>query len=161
MKKKILFVIPSLDSGGGEKSLINLLNTIDYNLYEVDLVLFKKKGLFLTLVPENVSITEISGNYIHFSKGLLTSCWYFLMNFNLKLVFFRILFTLKNSWIKNRAVAEQNSWNAMAHSIPVLPKMYDVAVAFLEKSSIYYVVDKVNAAKKIGWIHTNYSSFWT
>ena len=28
--KKILFVMPSLDSGGAEKSLVNLLNIIDY-----------------------------------------------------------------------------------------------------------------------------------
>jgi hypothetical protein len=33
-----------------------------------------------------------------------------------------------------------------------LQKTYDVAIGFLEKSSIYYVVDKVNADKKIGWI---------
>ncbi|PGZ56850.1 glycosyltransferase, partial [Bacillus cereus] len=35
---------------------------------------------------------------------------------------------------------------------------YDVAIGYLEKSPIYFVVDKVKAKKKIGWIHTNYSN---
>ena len=42
MKKKIVFVIPSLDAGGGEKSLVNLLNCIDFNQYDVDLILLNK-----------------------------------------------------------------------------------------------------------------------
>ena len=31
--KNILFVMPSLGSGGAEKSLVNLLNLIDYEKY--------------------------------------------------------------------------------------------------------------------------------
>ena len=30
MKKNLLFVMPSLAAGGGEKSLVNLLSQIDY-----------------------------------------------------------------------------------------------------------------------------------
>ena len=45
--KKILFVMPSLDSGGAEKSLVNLLNIIDLEKYRIDLLLLKKEGLFL------------------------------------------------------------------------------------------------------------------
>lgn len=44
--KNILFVMPSLGSGGAEKSLVNLLNLIDYEKYAVDLLLFKREGLF-------------------------------------------------------------------------------------------------------------------
>ena len=39
MKKNILFVMPSLSAGGGEKSLVNLLSQIDYTQYNVDLFL--------------------------------------------------------------------------------------------------------------------------
>ena len=49
--KNILFVMPSLGSGGAEKSLVNLLNLIDYKKYAVDLLLFKQEGLFLTQIP--------------------------------------------------------------------------------------------------------------
>ena len=46
--RKILFVMPALYGGGAEKSLVNLLNLIDYKKYAVDLLLFKQEGLFLT-----------------------------------------------------------------------------------------------------------------
>ena len=36
-----LFVIDSLHCGGAEKSLVSLLNSIDYSKYKVDLLLFK------------------------------------------------------------------------------------------------------------------------
>ena len=45
MKKKVLFVMPGLYSGGAEKSLVNLLNLLDYSKLDVDLLLFKKEGL--------------------------------------------------------------------------------------------------------------------
>ena len=49
--ENILFVMPSLGSGGAEKSLVNLLNLIDYEKYAVDLLLFKREGLFLSQIP--------------------------------------------------------------------------------------------------------------
>lgn len=158
MKKKLLFVIPSLDSGGGEKSLINLLNSIDYNLFDVDVMLFKRKGLFLNLVPSQVAVHEISGNYINFTKPLFPSVIAFLKQFNFCLIAHRKWFFFKHLFIKNKAIAEQKTWKNSAKSIPVFEKEFDVAIAYLEKSSIYYVVDKIKAKTKIGWIHTNYSS---
>ncbi len=35
-------------------------------------------------------------------------------------------------------------------------KKYDVAIGYLEKTPIYFCVDKVNAKKKIGFIHNDY-----
>ena len=52
-KKKLLFAAYNLDLGGIEKALINLLNLIDYNKYEVTLVLEKKEGIFLNQLNNN------------------------------------------------------------------------------------------------------------
>ena len=54
--RKILFVMPALYGGGAEKSLVNLLNLIDYKKYAVDLLLFKQEGLFLTQIPKEVRL---------------------------------------------------------------------------------------------------------
>ena len=51
MKKKILFVNISLVNGGAEKSLVNLLNEMPEDQYEIDLLLFRKEGMFLPQVP--------------------------------------------------------------------------------------------------------------
>lgn len=157
MKKNLLFVIPSLDAGGGEKSLVNLLNTIDYDQFEVDLVVFQPKGLFLSSIPKQVNLLTIQGNYPAFTSGLLRSCLTFLKSGKLSLVFHRLVYSLKNKLITNKGYAEQSSWKNLSKAIPFLEKKYDAAIGFLEKSSNYYVVDKVKATQKIGWIHTNYS----
>ncbi len=158
MKKSIVFVIPSLDAGGGEKSLINLLNTINYDLYDVDLLLFYKSGLFLKLVPPQVKILQVSGNFLIFKKGLLFSLLGFLFKLNFYLFFNRLKFAVKNNLYKNKAIAEQKNWEYVNASIPKLRKNYDAAIGFLEKSSNYYVVHKIYSRIKIGWIHTNYSA---
>ena len=56
MKKKVLFVMSSLRNGGAERSLINLLQLFDYNLYDVDLLLFQQEGMFLNQLPKEVNL---------------------------------------------------------------------------------------------------------
>ena len=51
--------MPGLYSGGAEKSLVNLLNLLDYSKLDVDLLLFKKEGLFMNQVPSEVNILNI------------------------------------------------------------------------------------------------------
>ena len=59
MKKKLLFTAYNLDLGGIENSLINLLKNIDYDKYEVTLILEKKEGIFLNELNKNVIVKEI------------------------------------------------------------------------------------------------------
>lgn len=58
MKKKLLFTAYSLEVGGIENALINLLNNLDYNKYEITLVLEKKVGIFLDKLPKYIKIEE-------------------------------------------------------------------------------------------------------
>ena len=55
--KKILFAAYSLDVGGIETALINLLKEI-CNDYEITLVLEKKEGIFLKDLPGNIKVIE-------------------------------------------------------------------------------------------------------
>ena len=59
MKKKLLFTANTLNIGGIEKALVNLLDNIDYEKYEVTLILEKKEGLLLDDINKNVIIKEI------------------------------------------------------------------------------------------------------
>ena len=63
-KKKLLFTAYSLEIGGIETALVNLLNRLDYDKYEVTLILEKKEGIFLDKIPKNVDVLEyrISNN---------------------------------------------------------------------------------------------------
>ena len=61
-KRKILFLIPSLRGGGAERTLINLLHKVDYNRYEIDLIVVSKFGVYIHEVPEEVEVTYLFRN---------------------------------------------------------------------------------------------------
>ncbi|MBE6160872.1 MAG: glycosyltransferase [Firmicutes bacterium] len=54
--KKIALFQTDLGYGGIQKSIINLLNSLDYNKYEVDLYLFSRVNVFNDLLNDNVKI---------------------------------------------------------------------------------------------------------
>lgn len=58
MKKRLLFTAYSLGLGGIETALVNLLNRLDYNKYDVTLILEKKEGIFLDEIPKEVKVLE-------------------------------------------------------------------------------------------------------
>lgn len=54
--------------------------------------------------------------------------------------------------------AGQQRWmKCYKHCLPNLEGKYDIAVGFLEGEASYYVIDKVNAEKKILWIHNDFN----
>lgn len=55
--KKILITAHSLEIGGIEKALINLINNLK-DKYDINLILEKKEGELLELLPSNVSVEE-------------------------------------------------------------------------------------------------------
>lgn len=54
--KKIAIFQTDLNIGGIQKSLVNLLNNIDCDKYEVDVYLFEKENVFIDDLPINVNI---------------------------------------------------------------------------------------------------------
>lgn len=156
MKQKLLFVMPSLSAGGGERSLINLLTQIDYTQYIVDLYLLSHEGLFMEMVPDDVRLLPLPESYTTFALPLPRSLKRLLRDRKLKLAINRVMFSLSNRSIANVGKKEQTSWRFLSQSISDISQIYDVAIGFLEKTSIYFCVDKVNAKMKIGWVHNDY-----
>ena len=157
MKKDILFVIPSLGVGGAEKALVNLLNIMDYDKYNVDLFVFNHNGVFMKFVPEQVNILSLPQDYIDFSMSLGKSIKVLLKKKKLNILKDRILFTNVNYSKRKEKHIDQYNWKYMKNSFGILDKEYDVAIGYLEKSSIYFCVDNVKAKKKIGFIHSDYN----
>lgn len=155
MKKKLLFVIPALDLGGAEKSFVNLLNSIDYLTYDVDAFIMTRTGLFLDMVPNEVNLLPLSQDFSDFSISLPKSFMAFLKRGKFNLIYQKLAFTIFNRIHQNPVTKEQKSWKYLKHFFSVQPKEYDVAISYLEKTSGYYVIEKTNAKKKIGWIHTD------
>lgn len=58
-KKNLLFADKDLEIGGIETAQINLLNNLNYQKYNVTLILEEKKGTLLSKVNSNVTIKEL------------------------------------------------------------------------------------------------------
>ena len=56
MKKRIFIAIQYLEIGGAERSLIGLLNALDYSKYEVDLFVYRHTGEFMSFIPKQVNL---------------------------------------------------------------------------------------------------------
>lgn len=152
--KRILFVMPSLDSGGAEKSLVNLLNIIDLNKYKIDLLLLKKEGLFLKQIPKDINIldTDMKLKYAYkIDKETFTTL------FGLKYGFLRLASTFICKILYKEKARQQRWVRYYKKYLPRLNEKYDIAVGFLEGDASYYVIDKVTANKKILWIHNDFN----
>ncbi|MFC5406799.1 glycosyltransferase [Cohnella soli] len=156
MKKKLLFVIPSLTSGGGERSLVNLLSHIEYDSYEVDLFLFSHEGLFMEYLPPEVRVLPVPESYRLFANSIGKAVGQLALRLQFSLAFSRILYSLRHRFSGNTSTREQYNWKYLSRAVPELSGKYDAAIGFLEKTSTYLVVDKVDAQKKVGWIHIDY-----
>lgn len=156
MKKKLLFVMESLEIGGAEKSLVTLLSQLDYSKYDVDLFLFNPKGEFLSLLPKEVNLLKVPEDFKSFILNPMESFQSLIKRKRFKLIIYKIIEVLNISFNRLILKREYIGWSFIKKSIDFIEKEYDVAVGFLEKKSIYFTIDKVKAKKKIGWIHTDY-----
>lgn len=159
MKKKILFVIPKLGIGGAEKSLIELLDRFNYNNYCVDLLLFQPEGELLKKVNKNVNLIYLSTkeqfivqNIKKSYRNLIKTKEYTIL---LKKVIVSIVYRLFKRKINDSALF----WRVFNSLFEKNDRGYDVAISYLQGISAYYTIDKVNAKKKILWMHTDYSQY--
>lgn len=155
--KHVLFVIPTLRLGGAEKSVISLLKSLDPQRIQADLFLFERGGILQEEVPSWVNVMEadpvtraMTLEMRYYFKDLLKSG--------------HIAAAVDRLWMTVRAAMHQRfglrpvfSWQLASKHIPMLEKHYDVAVGCLEGMTDYFVLDKVQADRKMGWIHTDMS----
>ncbi|MCW9130893.1 glycosyltransferase [Bacillus paramycoides] len=156
MKKNILFVINNLNCGGAEKALISLLETINYSMYNVDLFLFKHEGLFFRKIPQQVNLLEEPFEYQYFDMSMKKAIIRCIQKGRIDIALSRVCAGYIFKSEKNRARCEQRVWKYISKSVKRINKKYDIAIGYLEKNPIYFCIDKVNAKKKIGFIHNDY-----
>lgn len=158
MKKRLLFVISALETGGAEKSLVNLLNQMDYEKYDVDLLLFKRQGVFLKQVPDKVNIIEAPYDLYCLFNPPKKRKDYFLA-FKQSLIRFIGSIYKRIFYSDKFFLGMQARWDLFyKKSIGMLPGMYDVAVSYMDGESMYYVAEKTSAKRKITWVHNDYRS---
>ena len=147
----------SMNIGGAEKSLVNLLNLLDYEAYDVDLLLFQRRGDFLPQVPAQVnvvSVPEIDVLYgveprdvISPAKESVLKAWRFLATGVTRIA--------ERQFDRRRLLRWQRFYSAR---IPKLTGCYDCAVSYSGGETFWYVVEKVKADAMVIYYHSDYSN---
>lgn len=159
MKKKILISSFDLAIGGVERSLIGLLNHIDYDRYDVDLLLFRHEGEFLPLLPQGPTLLPEISKYTTFRKsiGQILKEGYFPIGVaRLIAKYIGSIHGKMKKVDEPGYLAIQYGWEFSAPFLPKLEQEYDAAIGFLWPH--HFIGKKVRAKKRIGWIHTDYSN---
>ncbi len=147
MKKKILISFTGpMELGGIEKSLIGLLDSIDYTEYEVDLFLYSHAGPLFKYINPNVNILpelkELAYLRCSFKDKLKYGCFYS--------AYRRIIDGFKK-------VDNDSSWKKVLDKVmKPIKTNYDIVLGFFAPYDI--LRDYVNAKVKVGWVHTDYSA---
>ena len=134
--KQIVFVIESLHFGGAERSLVTLLQNLDYNQYKVDLIVFIENGVFKDLIPEQV-------NYIN-------------VGFPIVSIIDRFKYLLIRRFKKEQHNA-QALWSIINNKFQKIDKSYDFAIAYNQGFATYFVDKYIQASKKYSWLNTDYN----
>lgn len=147
--KKILFVMHSLEYGGAERSLVNLMNELPRNKYHIDILLFQKKGDFLQQLPAWVNVLDTPAVLKELYAPLRQAGKYLIP---------KVVGTLCAKFARHtRKSRSAFRWRHFyQRMIPVLSIRYDTAVAYVGAEVMYYVRDCVQADRKLVWIHNDY-----
>lgn len=163
MKKKIIIVSHAMFLGGVERSLVGLLEAFDYSQYDVDLFLLRHEGELLKYIPDEVNLLPEVKQYTVLARPMVDT----LKEGHVLLTLCRLYGKIKSKiYIKQHHHTESEVPIDYSHKYTyrLMPfinkdKDYDLAISFLTPH--YIVSHKVNAKKKIAWIHTDYDYIQT
>ena len=159
MKKRLFIAIQYLEIGGAERSLIGLLNAIDYTRYEVDLFIYRHTGEFMNLIPKEVNVLPEIKKYTTLSRPMKE----IIQEGYIDIAVGRMWAHYQAKRFQKKTQAKESIaifQYVASYTTPFLPSLkhlgeYDLAISFLIPHNI--VRDKVKAKQKWAWIHTDYS----
>ncbi|MFZ3577238.1 glycosyltransferase [Virgibacillus sp. DJP39] len=153
--KNLLIASFDMEIGGVERSLISMLNNFDNTNYAVDLMLYSHTGELMDLLPKKQNLLRESKSY----KTFRMSIGQILKSGNIALASTRLLAKYRASIDDSTEKGYKQMQYMWKYGLPFLPKtekQYDIAISYLWPH--YFVAEKVRAATKIAWIHTDFST---
>lgn len=150
-KKRVLFMISNLDSGGVSKAMVNLLNEIDRARYDITLWIGTPGGLYENLLPKDIRVLRDKKTAFLFAgtHGLVP----LLRGGNVMLAV--------GSCVRLLLACVSKAWAGwwLSRLMPGLSKEYDVAIDYNGQQQLYYLIDKIKASIKITFFHSDYKKW--
>lgn len=161
--KKILFAINTLGRAGAEVALLELIRSIDEKEYEIYLYVVMGQGEVIREIPDYVKVLNSSFDAI----SVLSAQGKKQMKKNVRKLMFRngsifknFIYVLDNGLrmiFKGKIAKDKLLWKVLSDGGEFFDEEFDLAVAYLEGGSTYYVRDHVKAKKKVAFVHVDYS----
>ena len=161
MNKRILFVMNTLGHAGAETALLELLGRLKES-YEIDLYVLMGQGELVSKLPPGVRLLNrsFSDCSVLSAKGRLRMAGRVAKALLCRGTALKLFpYLCRNLWEmlqKHRVQLDKLLWRVLSDGGMRISGEYDLAVAFLEGGSAYYVADHVKAAKKAAFIHIDY-----
>ncbi len=162
MRKKILFVINTMGQGGAEMALLELLRRLDPDKYEISLLVLLGQGELIDRLPSYVRLL----NKRYDAASVLTRDGRRRLRRHMLgimlhrgAVFRELPYITKQLFLmlrNRRLLMDKLLWRVAAVGAPRIREHFDMAVAYLEGGSAYYVADFADADVKAGFIHIDY-----
>ncbi len=162
MKKKILFVINTMGGAGAEMAMLEMMRCLKPSDYELNLFVLTNQGELIRRLPDYVKLlnNNMSDESVLSKEGKRHLKRYvFRAMFSHASVFRNIPYLIKNTGImlgKRKLLIEKLLWRVLSDGAPRFTEHYDMAIAYLEGGSAYYVADHVEADCKVGFVHIDY-----
>lgn len=159
-KPRIFISIHYLEIGGAETSLIGLLQALDPERVEVDLFVHDHRGEMMPFIPQWVNLLPEIPKYAGIERPMIEV----LKKGHIQLLLARLIarWQFQQYVRKNHPKDGSSLFGYIGKYVtPILPSLhrygtYDLAISFLTPHNI--VLEKVQAKKRICWIHTDYTN---
>ncbi len=66
-KTRILFLIPFMNGGGAERVIMTLLSHLDRKVYEPILVMMKREGRYLDMIPKDIEVIDLKASQARYA----------------------------------------------------------------------------------------------
>lgn len=160
--KKILFVMNTMGRAGAERALLALIKNLPKEEYDISLyVLINRGELFdevpdyvhiLNKKPDNRSVLSFGGR-LAIIHTVLRCFFRYASGFRLIGYFLK---NLKIQLCAHRLLPDKLLWRTIANGSVKLQDTYDLAVAYIEGASTYYIAERIQAKKKAAFVHIDY-----
>lgn len=155
--KKLLFVLPHMLSGGVEKSILDLVDLLPRNEFDITIMLVEKEGAFLKLIPDDIHLREMSisnqlRDEIIKGGGAKEKVLTFLKQGE-------IATAMSILYRKGIRKDPLGIYSESFDSLQSISEEYDIAVCYHIHCFflIRYVAEKVIAKVKVCWVHNDFS----
>lgn len=158
--KKILILIHDMQIGGAQKSLLSFCQTFASSgmteQYDVHLMPINPNGAFYSQIPETIKIIEPPrelrwlGSRFHISLiKKYSSC---------RAIQGEAVWLLRSKlqMFPPTYNVQQRLWSSWKKFLPMHKTEYDVVISYMDGVPNYYAMEKVQAKKKVLWIHNEY-----